>query len=114
MRRVLLTVAVLVGVGLAANAALAQYGYRGYRSYPNYHGYSSRIGGYSQHLAEVARIRQIHSRDRYQTHPRSYYNEPARAYRSYYGGYQPRNWGYQSGNFGGGFSFEFHGWGYRN
>ncbi|HUT13973.1 MAG TPA: hypothetical protein VMY42_26020 [Thermoguttaceae bacterium] len=106
MKRVLLTVAVLVGVGLAANSALAQIGYRGYRSYPSYQGYNSRIGGYSPHLAEVERIRQIHSRDRYQTHPRSYYNTPSPSYVPYDRGYQP-------GYYGGGLNFEFQGWGYR-
>jgi len=106
MRRVVLTVAALVGVGLVANSAFAQSSYRGYRSYPSYQGYHSRIGGYSSHLAEVERIRQIHSRDRYQTHPRSYYNAPAPVYLPYSRGYQP-------GYYGGGFQFEFRGWGYR-
>ena len=72
MKRLVLTAAALVAIGLTTATASAAQRYRGYSGYSG----SSRYGANS-HLEAVARITAYHSRSRYQTHPRSLHNEQA-------------------------------------
>ena len=105
MRCVVLTLAALAIVGLASSSANAghargrQSGYVGHQGYPQYsagcqnqsnrytpsrrYSPSLRYSPYAPYIGmtheeSVRRIMAKHSRNRYQTHPRSMYNEPVR------------------------------------
>ncbi len=92
MRRLVLCLAVTATLAMTAGSATAANRYRGYR-HPAYYGprpaYNTHRGheygygyGYrSDAFGEAARqVRAAHSRYRYNTHPRSYYNSPPNRY----------------------------------
>jgi len=96
MRRVVLTFAALVTVGLATGTAWARHGYSGYGP-GNYRSYNSSYsswdyGGVNSHAAAVRRIMAAHSRYRFNPHPRSMYNAPPRGVKYYPGGYGIYGW----------------------
>ncbi len=92
MKKALCTLAVVAIVTLVSSTALAEPGrYRGYSGYSYGGGYGH--GGYyghgygggyryrsNSHSDAVLRIQANHSRYRYYSHPRSYYNSPPYRY----------------------------------
>ncbi len=87
MKRLILTAAALVAIGLTTSAVSAAQRYGGYRGYSGSRGF-----GYSSHAEAVQRITAYHSRSRYQTHPRSLYNAPAARSGYYHPGYSSRGY----------------------
>ena len=74
----------MVVIGLATGSALGAHGYRGYGTRGGYRQTTPAYGPGS-FFYEAERIKARHSRDRYQTHPRSYYNSPQRGMKHYAG-----------------------------
>ncbi len=98
MKRLVLTFAATAGLALSGSAAFAATGHGGHHggrggsaSYA-----MSSYGGYGGFQAAAQMVKDRHSRDRYYTHPRSYYNAPSRGVKYYPGGY-----GYYGGRSGG-------------
>ncbi len=102
MKRVVLTIPTLAVLALVGNMTLAATGHPGGGVSARY---SSVSYGRSSPYADAARrVMERHSRDRYQTHPRSYYNAPSRGVKYYPGGYgyygggsRGRSYGYYGG-----------------
>ena len=96
MKCVVLTLAASATLALMGSATHAATGRGGPHAARGGYSFVSHGGNNSFSIA-AARVKERYSRDRYQTHPRSFYNAPSRGVKYYPGGY-----GYYGGRSGGG------------
>ncbi len=86
MKRLVLTFAATAGLALTGSAAPAADGHHGSRGGATGF-YMVAHGGAGGFQAAAQRVQNRYSRDRFHTHPRSYYNAPSRGVKYYPGGY---------------------------